>query len=181
MARVGKSQRTRVDRGVVLTWEAFLHRQFEMNSLMFRTCYVSLVSLTVACSLLVGCGQEVAVEPYEPEDFEGSVDPSLSKSVQRKQDAIIRLFTAIQEVGIDQTNIDCPDIEFRETFEEFFGDAADFYRWDWAEQPKGNAFPVRIILRKDEPGLPQVEVKRTYSVTNTANGFAIKRVVGGGK
>ena len=95
-----------------------------------------------------------------------------------KQDALIRLFTAIQEVGIDQTRVDCPDVEFHETFEEFFGEAVDFYRWDWNGKPDGNKFPVRIILRKDEPGFPEVEVKRTYEIKKAGRGYSVKRLTG---
>ena len=151
-----------------------------MNFPFQRIIVVALFAVAIN-SILIGCGQKEVVAPYEPEEYEGSIDTSLSKSVQNKQDAIIRLFTAIQEVGIDQTKVDCPDIEYSETFEEFFGEAADFYRWDWNGKPEGNKFPVRIVLRKDEPGLPEMEVTRTYAVTKTAKGFAVKRVAADGK
>jgi hypothetical protein len=97
--------------------------------------------------------------------------------VQAMQNAMIRLFTAVQQVGVEPVSEEDPNIVFQESSEEFFeDDTVELFRWDWDGPHEGNNFPVVLILRKDEPGFPEVEKHRTYSVTRSGSRFTIRRV-----
>ena len=132
--------------------------------------------MLLPCVITLGCGSDKVVDEYEPTEWQGSIDESLSVKMQEKQDALIRLFTAIQEVGIANYKRDCPRITFRETFDEFFGDAVDFYRWNWDGAPEKDQFPVLLVLRKDDAEFTQVEHRRIYRVTKSGGVFRIRRV-----
>lgn len=145
-------------------------------------CYAHLLrAMFAACALLAllltACpGPDNTVEVYDPEDWQGNVDPDATPEVRAMQDAMIRLFTAIQQVGVDHVSEEDENIRFQESFAEFFEDGTvDLFRWDWDGPPEGNRFPVVLILRKDEPGFPQVEKHRTYSVTRSGADYTIRR------
>jgi hypothetical protein len=135
---------------------------------------VACVSLAL---LLTGCpGPDRVTEVYDPENWQGNVDPDASPDVQAKQNGMIRLFTAIQQVGVEHVSEEDPNIQFDEPFSEFFEEnTVDLFRWDWDGPPEGDRFPVVLILRKDEPGFPQVEKHRTYSVQRSGRKYTIRR------
>lgn len=136
-----------------------------------RITWIALTGLTLPT---VGCSKtEVVV--YQEVNWQGTVDESLPKEVQAKQDALIRLFTAIQDYGFEFVTQGEADLQFDESFEQFFGETVDLFRWDWDGPPEGNDLPVVLVLRKDEPGLPEVEVHRTYTVRQSGKTFRITR------
>lgn len=139
-----------------------------------RSRFVRLATVGGLLVVAIGCGQPPD-EVYDIESWQGSIDETASPAVQAKQDALIRLFTAVQEVGIENVRQDHPDLRFGESFEEFFEEAVDLHRWDWDGPPQGDAFPVLLVLSKDEPGLPQVEKHRTYLVRKSGRSFTIRR------
>jgi hypothetical protein len=140
-----------------------------------RCLILSLLGLLIL--LLAGCpGSDSAPEVYDPVNWQGNVDPEAPDEVQQMQQALIRLFTAIQQVGVDHVTEEEPDIQFREPFSEFFeDDTVDLYRWDWDGPPNGNRFPVVLILRKDEPGFPEVEKRRAYAVSRSGRTYVVQR------
>ena len=140
----------------------------------FRLACVA--TLLVAGLLIPGCRRKAETPAYEPAEWQGVVDESLPKATQRGQAALIRLFAAIQEVGIENLEWDCPDVRFHESFDEFFEDAVDFHRWEWAGEPRGNNYPVRLTLRRDDADLTEVEHVRTYQVTRNGRLFLVRRV-----
>ena len=136
-----------------------------------RITWIALTGLTLPT---VGCNKtEVVV--YQEVNWQGTVDESLPKEVQAKQDALIRLFTAIQDYSFEFLTQGEPNLQFDESFEQFFGETVDLFRWDWDGPPEGNDLSVVLILRKDEPGLPEVEVRRTYTVRQSGKTFRITR------
>ncbi len=131
-----------------------------------------LVGILSAC---LGCGTGESQPAFEPTEWQGSVDSTLPKATQAKQDALIRLFAAIQDVGIERIQWDCPDIDFDESFADFFGETVDLYRWNWAGPPQGDHFPVRLSLRHDDAELTEETHDRTYTVTRRGRSFVIRR------
>ena len=152
--------------------------------MVFNSCVVqwrlliqSIAPWLLMLILLSGCQRsDTSNYVYRIEQWQGSVDPRLPPGVQDKQDAIIRLFTAIQDVGIENVADEQPDILFKEEFDAFFEDTADFFRWEWNGPPEQDIFPVLLTLRKDEPGLPEVSKHRKYRVRNSGGKFLITRV-----
>ena len=124
--------------------------------------------------LFMGCAKEPE-QAFYIVDWQGNVDETASPAVQAKQDALIRLFRAVQDVGVENISDDQPDLKFNESFAEFFEDAVDLHRWQWDGPPEGDTFPVLIVLSKDEPGLPQVEKRRRYVVRRSGRLFTIRR------
>ena len=132
--------------------------------------------LLVAGLLISSCSRQTETPAYEPTEWQGVVDESLPEATQHGQEALIRLFAAIQEVGIENLEWDCPDVRFDESFDEFFEGAVDFHRWQWAGEPHENKFPVRLTLRRDDADLTKVEHLRTYQVTRNGRLFLVRRV-----
>jgi len=133
----------------------------------------------IALFLIVGgagCSRPVPDEIYEPENWQGEIDTSLPADTQAKQDAIIRLFSAIQQVGIERISWDCPDVRFSESFDEFFGNSIGIHRWEWDGVPIDNNLSVRIHFEQDDPTAPKTVEVRTYKVSRSGNGFVVKRV-----
>lgn len=137
----------------------------------------SAAAIMALAACVVGCrGGDSPTEAYDPETWQGAIDTSLPDEMQRKQNAIIRLFTAIQEVGVEAVSEEDPNLRFEEKPREFFENGTvDLYRWDWDGPPKGDNFPVVLILRRDEPGFPEVEVHRTYTVRRSGKRYTIRR------
>lgn len=133
--------------------------------------------MAAVAALVMGCGRtERAPVVYDEEDWQGAVDPNLPPAMQAKQDAMIRFFAAIDEVGLENVSELERDIRFEESFQEFFEEAADVYRWDWDGPPEeDDVFPVLLILTKDEPGLPKVEKHRKYRIRRSGQTFVISR------
>jgi hypothetical protein len=137
---------------------------------------VATIAVMGIAVLLVGCRAEPEAEVYDPENYQGSIDPDLPLAMQDKQNAIIRLFTAIQDVGVDHISEEDPNIRFEETSAQFFeDDTIHLARWDWDGPPKDDEFHVVLVLCKDEPGLPEVEKHRTYVVRRSGKRFTIGR------
>ena len=123
----------------------------------------------------IGCGKAEVQEEFKIENFQGSIDETLAPSVQKKQDAIIRLFNAIQDVGIENYKWDCSDIQFKEDFKEFFGDAVSIERWEWAAAPDGDNVSVKLVLKNDDEEGSMVESIRVYSVKRQGGLYKIVR------
>jgi hypothetical protein len=125
---------------------------------------------------LIGCQGEPEPKVYDPVNYQGAIDESLPRPMQDKQNALIRLFTAVQEVGVAHVSEEDPNLRFEESPEEFLeDDTVHLARWDWDGEPKGDEFPVVLVLCKDEPGLPEVEKRRTYVVKGSGKRFTISR------
>ena len=125
---------------------------------------------------ITGCGHPPPEEIYEPENWQGEINTNLPAETQAQQDAIIRLFSAIQQVGIERIRWDCPDVRFSESFDEFFGSTVGIHRWEWTDEPVDDAFSVRIHFEQDNPTAPKIVEDRVYKVTRPGNGFSVKRV-----
>jgi hypothetical protein len=128
------------------------------------------VLLASGCS---GGGQEVV---YDPADYRPEVDTGAPLEVQEKQDAIIRAFSAIQEgLGWEELAERHQDVRLEEPAESFYAEGAMLHLFKWNGPPEGDDFPVRIVLNKNEPGLPTVELQRVYTVTKEESIFVIQR------
>lgn len=139
---------------------------------MHRSIRYLAVAVTVA-----GCSGGVDEDDvYDPADYRPVVDASAPPEVQEKQDAIIRAFSAIQEgLGWEELAETQPDIRLEEPAGSFYAEGALLHLFKWDGPPQGNDFPVGIVLKKNEPGLPEVELQRVYTVSKEDSTFVIQR------
>jgi len=127
--------------------------------------------------LLAGCSSSGDSDYlYDAADFRPGVDTSLPPEMQAKQDALIRAFKLLQEGrGKEELEEVYTDIRLIESSKRFYGEGAQLHLFEWNGPPSGDDLPVRMVMIKDEPGLPKVEYERVYSVTNKSSVFVIRR------
>ena len=127
------------------------------------------ILLTIGCS-----GGEQYV--YEPTDFRPQVDESQSADVKERQAVLIRAFGSVQGGwNIPDIPERHPDVRIEETQEDFYQQGAVLHAFKWAGPPTERGFPLKLTMKKDEPGLPEVEYTRVYSVTKEDNIYVIRR------
>jgi hypothetical protein len=131
--------------------------------------------------LAAGCGGGAAGEVYRPETFQGQVDTSLPQDLQAKQEALRRLLNGLQE-GFGEAaalRIFLPDVDFRESFEQFFAGQKRLVRWDFHGVPQGNDVPVVLYFDDKDAGPASQETERreerVYSVAFSGRRATIAR------
>ncbi len=137
-----------------------------------------LMMLAVLSSMAVGCGEsEVGPnEAYDPAQLQGTVDSSLPGPLQSKQQALGRILVSILEgIDIDALSGYHPDVQFRETTEEFLEGAINLARWDFNGSPTGDDVPVVLYLSADSSGRKERRVERVYTVTGSPERRTIQR------
>lgn len=139
-------------------------------------------SLSLASTLLlltaVGCG-EATVPPdkaYYPENLQGTVNKSLPRDLQEKQEAVAAVLGYLLEDGtFESLPEDVPEARFKESLEEFLEGTLNLARWDFDGDPTGDDVPVVLYFNKDSTGENQVEVKRVYTVSGSPGRYTIRR------
>lgn len=130
----------------------------------------------VVALLLAGCSASDNGDVYDPADYRPEVNVDLPRNVQQKQDALIRAFGALQDgLGMEELHERHKDIRLEEAAEEFYAEGALLHLFQWIGPPNGDELPVRMVMKKDEPGLPEVEYQRVYTVTSEDAVFVIRR------
>ena len=136
---------------------------------VIRFCTFFVFLITVGCS-----GGEDYV--YNPADFRPKVDESQPPEVQEKQAVLIRAFGSVQGGwNIPDLPERHPDVRIDEPPEEFYEEGALLHAFKWNGPPTDRGFPLRLVMKKDEPGLPEVEYTRVYSVTKEGDIYVIRR------
>ncbi len=141
-----------------------------------------LKSLWIAMALLlplaIGCGEPVVApeEAYDPEQLQGTVDSSLPRPLQVKQETLQRVLVSLQEgIEVDSLSDYHPDVQFRETPDDFLEGAINLARWDFNGEPAGNDVPVVLHLSVDSSGRNERRVERVYTVTGSPGRLTIQR------
>jgi hypothetical protein len=134
--------------------------------------------LRLSCAwvlFLAGCSTSDP-EIYEPEQGRGAVDINLPPEQRQKQEALARLFEAFRR-GVHPGDLEHneSDLAFQEAEEQFFEDTVRVWAWDWDGPPRGDRFPVRLTMQKDEPGVVTVDYRRVYRVERRGSTFVIQR------
>jgi hypothetical protein len=105
------------------------------------------------------------------------VDQSLPPEQRARQDALVRLFKALQSgTAVRHVKSYEPDLDFQESAEAFIEQGIQLRSWDWAGPPDQDKLRVHMEFLLDEPpGDKTVAYDRTYSVTRMGNRFVIRR------
>ena len=143
----------------------------------------SIIAFLVISSLplAIGCGGRVSGEVYRAEAFQGKVNTSLPAEQQARQVALRKLLNGLQE-GMGETaalRIFLPDVNFRESFEQFFEGQKRLVRWDFNGVPNGKEVPVVLVFDDKDSGpvnaAAERRVERVYLVSASGRQATIAR------
>ena len=137
-----------------------------------------LIAIVVLLPMTVGCAEKAIPpeESYNPEEVQGTVDSSLPRAVQAKQEALQRILVSLHEgIEVDALSGYHSDLQFQETLDEFLEGTINLARWDFNGTPTDNDVPVVLYLSVDSSGGNERRVERVYTVTGSPGRLTIRR------
>jgi hypothetical protein len=106
--------------------------------------------------------------------FGGAVDESLPPEVQKRQ-SVLRdvLNTLVGGTRVEELPDEMPKVRFVEPADEFYRNALQLRRWDFAGPPQGEAFPVRLEFMVDDVKKIDRTDQRSFKVTGKPGKWTI--------
>ncbi len=161
----------------------------KVNSMVLRTAksLKNWFPLSIWCSLALACvfttpGCQRGEAHFEPRELEGTVDTSLPKPLQAKQEVLARWLRGMQQ-GIGEIaglRLMVPGVDMKESFDQFYNQHKRLVRWEFNGKPVGVEVPVILYFDDVESGVYDERTlhreERVYAANNTGNRWTIARV-----